>query len=983
MDQIGGHVAENTLSARLANMLKEKGIQTADFERVFPTFKGTRKPDVPFQTERGLCFVSAKLGANKEADAIASAQEYQHSIGEVTNVAEAFSLTYPLGKEKTFHLRVLANQQHGSFSWILSSLNEVADKIIEIAHGEFKKAEAGKESTITSSIRVLRSGVIGLSSVFTRTPPEDFEDLFGGKHFFETVIGYDQIGKNKEKVLKSAAAYIFVNQILFYEILSREIKDYPPITNEDISKPNSLKPKYFDLVLKVDYRPIFNFDIASKIRGKEAGDSCKQIILAIRALFPDRIDHDVIGKVFHGIIPLEIRKVVAAYFTNNAAGDLLARLSIHSEGDKVLDPACGSGTLLVSAYKRKLELSDQNPNKSLYKKYVEKELTGIDVMPFSAHLAAVNLALLGLPNQADNIRIAIDDSTPHWPGDKIEPAREVLKEAFKPRLLADYIDGKPQRMNVKTKAGAVTLHDKDAKPITLEEVNVVIMNPPFTSCDNLPADYKKILQGRFINPPAHAKCLTGKLSFQAYFLLLADRFVLEGGRIACVIPLTTLVAKAFDQLTDFLVSNYTVQYVVVGLGRSAFSDQTALTEILLVAQKRKPTAKHQFALVATKTTPTDWTKDDVESIAKEAENSFKTGKNSEDNLSIIKNYPQEELRQNKLTLTGMINQLDSKFLTLQNKLSRIYQKSGIVSNFMNFEKKMRFEIFEGGAFAGIPIEGYSAISYSATKERMKKQTDKFLIKKETKADLIVENKDNKQTFRISKEYVCPQIRRLTAHKTIDIASETDYVVYRNFEELEEIMKTLYPQKQSEHNIRELKSEGFYKIASQRSNITFTRRINISAPGTKIIAVYSEIPAFVAANAWGIKNIGLDQAKLLSLWMNSGLFLLELLTKRVATQGSFGQIDKRYLYAMSCPDFTSLLEKQTSELLKTFERLSAKPLPSILEQVQTSNEIKKQIDKQFLSVFGVDDQKEQDEILFELYQILSRRISAQKDTMSMD
>jgi hypothetical protein len=50
--------------------------------------------------------------------------------------------------------------------------------------------------------------------------------------------------------------------------------------------------------------------------------------LAIRTLFPGTIDHDVIGKVFHNVIPLEIRKVVAAYFTNNAAGDLLAKLAI-------------------------------------------------------------------------------------------------------------------------------------------------------------------------------------------------------------------------------------------------------------------------------------------------------------------------------------------------------------------------------------------------------------------------------------------------------------------------------------------------------------------------------------------------------------------------------------------------------------------------------------------------------------------------------
>jgi hypothetical protein len=137
-----------------------------------------------------------------------------------------------------------------------------------------------------------------------------------------------KIKENQANDLKAAAAYLFVNQILFYEILAKETHDFPLIEKEDLAKPALLKPKYFDLVLKIDYRPIFNFDIASKLRGRGTGDACKKIILAIRTLFPGTIDHDVIGKVFHNVIPLEIRKVVAAYFTNNAAGDLLAKLAI-------------------------------------------------------------------------------------------------------------------------------------------------------------------------------------------------------------------------------------------------------------------------------------------------------------------------------------------------------------------------------------------------------------------------------------------------------------------------------------------------------------------------------------------------------------------------------------------------------------------------------------------------------------------------------
>jgi hypothetical protein len=47
-NQIGGHFGENTWNARLSTALRDKGFQTADFELIFPTLRGIRKPDVPF-----------------------------------------------------------------------------------------------------------------------------------------------------------------------------------------------------------------------------------------------------------------------------------------------------------------------------------------------------------------------------------------------------------------------------------------------------------------------------------------------------------------------------------------------------------------------------------------------------------------------------------------------------------------------------------------------------------------------------------------------------------------------------------------------------------------------------------------------------------------------------------------------------------------------------------------------------------------------
>ena len=100
---------------------------------------------------------------------------------------------------------------------------------------------------------------------------------------------------------------------------------------------------------------VFGAEIV-KYLPKTAVPTLNLIIRTITQLKLERISHDVIGKVFHGLIPEKIRKRVAAYYTTNPAATLLAKLCVKNSSDVVLDPSCGSGTLLVAPYKIKKEL---------------------------------------------------------------------------------------------------------------------------------------------------------------------------------------------------------------------------------------------------------------------------------------------------------------------------------------------------------------------------------------------------------------------------------------------------------------------------------------------------------------------------------------------------------------------------------------------------------------------------------------------------
>ena len=184
------------------------------------------------------------------------------------------------------------------------------------------------------------------------------------------------------------------------------------IDEEKIRKLANLA-QYFEPVLKRNYSSIFGFDVASRLPA-DATDVVKKTVMAVKALAPEKIRHDLLGKVFHELIPFEVRKSVEVFYTNNEAAEILAQLAIDKPDAKVTNLAVGSGTLLVAAYRRKRELLQKEKGTvelEDHKRFLEQDLTGVDIMPFAAHLAVVHLSLQALLYETEKVRVAVWDST--------------------------------------------------------------------------------------------------------------------------------------------------------------------------------------------------------------------------------------------------------------------------------------------------------------------------------------------------------------------------------------------------------------------------------------------------------------------------------------------------------------------------------------------------------------------------------------------
>ena len=349
---------------------------------------------------------------------------------------------------------------------------------------------------------------------------------------------------------KKVAAFILINQILFYHFISRLDSKYPPLSPCK-SAISDLKEK-FDIISKTNLAPIFKPNIVNFLPEKETIlEALNQIIsFAINEAQPQHLTS--MQLLYAKLVPLDIRKHLSAYYTSPIAAQLLVNLSIRSKRDIILDLACGTGILLLTAFKRKLILQMKECNVSenhsqMHAFELLGDIYGNDVLPFATQMTAMNLALQGGLIPPPILHVTIGDA---FQLRGVPPADEVL------------------------------------------------MNPPFTRHERITPEFSRIIYNRLAKE-GYKEYIAGKMSLQHYFLFYADCFLKPGGRIAFVLPANTLNVNLSENLIRFLVDKkYHVEYLLaINSGTGAFSIDCNYKEYLFIARKGALTDTAQTKLI--------------------------------------------------------------------------------------------------------------------------------------------------------------------------------------------------------------------------------------------------------------------------------------------------------------------------------------------------------------------------------------------------
>jgi hypothetical protein len=333
--------------------------------------------------------------------------------------------------------------------------------------------------------------------------------------------------------------------------------------------------------------------------------------------------HDLTGVVFQRLIA--DRKFLATYYTMPSGAALLAGLALPLQHPlvgtdwgnadelarvRIGDFACGTGTLLSTAYQRiglLHEIHGGNP-KTLHPTMMERGLVGLDVLTVAVHLTAAMLAGT-YPDTPFEGECLLTMPYGSHPWGVCVGSLDLLQEqpAF------DIMEAAAQTAGGR---GAEEVRDLVYR-VGHGHFDLVIMNPPFTRHGAREGDRTEVHNPAFaafganeeeqdrlserLRELARGSNAHGHAGLASFFAVLADRKLANGGRLALVLPLSSMSGMSWDGMREEWRSHYSSMIVVtiaeMGSHTRAFSADTGMAECLLVGTKGAPPGEPRATFV--------------------------------------------------------------------------------------------------------------------------------------------------------------------------------------------------------------------------------------------------------------------------------------------------------------------------------------------------------------------------------------------------
>jgi type I restriction-modification system DNA methylase subunit len=384
-----------------------------------------------------------------------------------------------------------------------------------------------------------------------------------GEAFFETV--------------SRQIIYRLFGKILFYLTLRRFRSDIPKLDLHGIdpAKVDKKLKEYFEIARQIDYQAVFEEDFPDKVPFPQGG--IEPLINLLDNLNRYNFSHmpqDVVGNVFEKLIPPEERHALGQYFTNEELVDLITTFCVGSVSDKVLDPACGTGTFLIRAYDRLRNAGEKDHKKLL------SQIWGIDIAHFPAELATINLYRQNIEDYANFPRVISKDFFEVKTGDTFKfPPPKPIPPSTPPLARGELKGG----FMIDEKIPLFDAIVGNFPYIRQELIEKRIKGYKEKLTKVLAQDWRQDYPELFNNGDLR---LSGQADIYAHMFFHAARHLKEGGRMGIVTSNSWLDVAYGYELQKFFLKNFKIVAILESRCEPWFED-AAVNTIVTILERCK------------------------------------------------------------------------------------------------------------------------------------------------------------------------------------------------------------------------------------------------------------------------------------------------------------------------------------------------------------------------------------------------------------
>lgn len=372
-------------------------------------------------------------------------------------------------------------------------------------------------------------------------------------------IEYDGMSASDQETVRQEfaeqAAYLLINKIIFYKILENSPTykdDVEPLAVSPLRVQEDLEDYFRDLVETVDFEAIYDHDpIYSEIPLEPVDEKIREFVIELDDRNLTQFDSDVIGRIYEGVIPPERRREMGEYYTPPAICDLITRLTVTDASDTVLDPACGSGGFLVSAYHR---IREQLPEPRGSHDRILSQLSGVEINRFPAHLTAINLAIQDLRSYTQEVDIEIND----------------------------FFNVTQYQRFGRERASAEGSESEDELTEQMGGFDAVVANPPYIRQENI--DDKDHTRDHLDSKEIDGEFISRRSDIYTYFLTHGTEFLAEGGDLGFIISDRWMDSKYGEDIQQFILDNYEIRGIIK-FDRQVFDDALVDSSVLILRRQ--------------------------------------------------------------------------------------------------------------------------------------------------------------------------------------------------------------------------------------------------------------------------------------------------------------------------------------------------------------------------------------------------------------